>query len=310
MITIVGAGLAGTLAALEAERNNRDFVVVDQGAGATATRAAAGLFNPLTGPRFTPGPAGWNRLNPFYRELEQRLGVGFFHPIPLWRPWTGAKVGPQDFPRRGPGWKAEVGAAQGQPGVWIEGGGWIDLPTLLDAALARWQRQDRWEDRRFSPGEGRGQRVLWAGGLADFTTVWAGVPSVDGRWQGVRGDVLPVNIPGLTQDWVEVGPRFLLPLSSKQGQGKLFRWGATHESDVVDQGFRPEAKTLLERELHTRLQGMPWELVDHRWGVRPASRTGAPLVIRHPDEAQWTLFNGFGGRGTSLIPLALDQLVW
>lgn len=302
---IVGAGLAGTLAGLEAERRGKSFVVVDEGAGAPATRAAAGLFNPLTGPRFTVDGDGWDTLVPFYLDLEQSLGVALLHQIPLVRPWDGAKVGPGDFPRKAPGWTAEL-IFSGDGGVRIEGGGWVDLPVLLDAVRTRWVETGRLEPRRFGLPEGRGRTVLWCGGVADFTgAVWGSVPGVAGKWQAVRGDVLTVRIPGLNLEHGEVGPRFLLPLGEE-----LYRWGATHESDVTDQGFRPEARESLEKALRDRLAGLGFAVVDHRWGVRPASRTKSPLVVAHPDEPGWTLFNGFGGRGVALVPRWLEKLPW
>jgi glycine/D-amino acid oxidase-like deaminating enzyme len=300
-LTVVGQGLAGTLAALEAERRGRDFVVVDRESGAPATRAAAGLFNPLIGPRFTPDTDGWDRLLPFYRDWEQRLGVGLVHPLPLLRPWAGAKAGPQAFPKSAPGWSATARTE----GVWVEGGGWVDLPALLDAARARWLAAGRLEERDWGRDEGRGKPVLWSGGMADLGgEVWG--PVVAGRWQPVRGDVLTVRIPGLALDHGEVGPRFLLPL----GQG-LYRWGATHESDVADRAFRPGPRKDLEEALALRLGlGQPapgFTVTGHAWGVRPASRSGVPLVEAHPDEPGWVLFNGFGGRGVSLVPRWLDR---
>lgn len=298
---VVGQGLAGTLAGLEAEARGVDFVVVDEGSGHTATRAAAGLFNPLTGPRFSPGDH-WDLLVPHYRDLEQRLGVALVHLLPLVRPLgagSGAKVGVDAFPRRGPGWSARVETLQGEPRVVIEGGGWVDLPALLDASRARWSSQGRMEDRRFDPAEGHGKRVLWCPGASLAGPPWA---SADELWQPVRGDVLTVRIPGLDRDYGEVGTRFLLPLG-----GDLFRWGATHESDVDDMGLRPAARALLEDELRSRVGD--FEVVDHRWGVRPSSRSHRPLVLGHPDEPGWTLFDGLGGRGVALGPPALPAVM-
>jgi len=299
VLTIVGQGLSGTLAALEAQRRGYRFVVVDQGSGATASRVAAGLFNPLTGPRFTADTNGWDRIVPVYREIEALWDVRVLHLLPVFRPWDGA-LKRSLTTRSAPGWSAREDGA----GVWIKGGGWVDLPALLDAARSQWKRQGKLEERTYSPDEGRGRSVWWCGGLADLTgPVWGNVTGVANRWQGVRGDLLTVRIPDLQMTHVEIGTRFFLPL----GDG-LFRWGATHESDVLDQGPRPAAGKMLEDELAQRPEVGTFEVVAHQGGVRPASRTGTPLVLRHPEEPSWTLFNGFGGRGVSLIPRWLDRL--
>jgi len=302
VLVIVGAGLAGTLVGLEAERRGQSFLIVDQGAGATATRAAAGLFNPLTGPRFSADGPGWDTLVPFYRDLEQRLGTELVHPLPLVRPLAGAKIGPDAFPRSAAGWSAELCPSQTE--VKIEGGGWVDLPRLVDVARARWLASGHLEPRTFDAAEGRGKRVIWCGGMADFEgPVWSSVPGVENRWQAVRGDVLTVRIDDFSLAYAEIGPRFLIPLGNH-----LFRWGATHESDIADQSFRADARTLLETELAGRLNGGRFEVVGHSWGVRPASRYRSPLVLSHPDEPAWTLFNGFGGRGVAQIPRWLPAL--
>lgn len=302
MLTIVGQGLAGTLAGLEAERLGRDFQVIDVGSGVSASRAAAGLFNPLTGPRFSVAGENWDRLVPYYRALEDRLGTPLLHLLPLVRPLTGSKTGPESFPRSAPGWSATVEPdGEGRPQVRIEGGGWVDLAALLDGARARWRASGRLEERTFTPSEGRGKRVLWCPGAPGLGGVWA--PVVQGLWQPVRGDVLTVRIPGLTLHHGEVGPRFLLPLGNS-----LFRWGATHEIDVDDQGYRPEAKALLEQELKARLGEASFEVTGHAWGVRPASRDHRPLVLPHPDEPGWLLFDGLGGRGVAQGPGTLGQL--
>jgi len=299
MMTIAGGGLAGTLMGLEAERRGLDFRVFDDFSGAPATRAAAGLFNPLTGPRFSPG-ASWDRIVPFYREIEQRLGVSVVQLVDLYRPLKGAFVDKSSFPRTAPGWRATVV----DDAVKIEGGGWVDLPLLVDTARARWLAAGQLEPRRVTGVDLHGKEVVWCGGLADLQGEWRTVTGVQGAWQPVRGDVLTVKIPGLARDWAEVGPRFLIPLGDN-----VYRWGATHESDVDDQGFRPEARRLLEGELSAYLGHQSFKVVDHRWGVRPASRLRHPLVVRHSLEPRWTLFNGFGGRGVAQIPLWLDRVL-
>lgn len=301
-LTVVGQGLAGTLAALAAEASGREVVVVDRGSGDTASRAAAGLFNPLTGPRFSPAPGAWDGIVPFYRNLEQRLGAALVHPLSLVRPLAGAKVGSDAFPRSGPGWTAWTEPGPQGDLVRIEGGGWLDIPALLDAARNRWRAAGRLEERWFDPEEALGREVWWCGGFPSLNEgPWAEV--VRGRWQPVRGDVLTVEVRGREQTWGEIGSRFLLPLGDR-----LFRWGATHESDVDDRGFRAEARKTLEDELAQRWGTTGWRVTAHAWGVRPASRGQGPLVEAHPDHPEWTLFNGFGGRGVSLIPLNLGTL--
>jgi glycine/D-amino acid oxidase-like deaminating enzyme len=305
VVHIAGAGLAGTLLALEAERLGHAFVVRDGESGRWSSRVAAGLFNPLLGPRMSADAGDWSLLEPRYREWESRFGVEFFHPRVIERPLNGSLVTPADFPRHGPGWSAVVDGEL----VKITGGGWVDLPTLLNAAHTRWKAQGRWIAGYLAPEEARGLTVVWCGGVKDFTSpVWRTDPLVACHWQAVRGDVLTVDAPECQRKTIWIGGRFLLPLG-----GSRFRWGATHVSDDAGLDERPEVRTILQREL-AQMPGVgPFQVTDHQWGVRPSTRTGAPLIGRHATEPSWYLFNGFAGKGVSAIPRQLEtivRLVW
>ena len=304
-VWIVGGGLAGTLLGLEFERLGRRFRWFDQGSGATSSQVAAGLFNPLLGPRMSPDPGDWSELATRYRDWEKRLAAKFFYPMPMRRPLRGTKVTEADFPRKGQGWEAVVEGEE----VFITGGGWVDLPVLLAAARKRGLARGVLEQRLVPAEEAQGHKVVWCGGLADFSSpAWQNDPLVKGRWQAVRGDLLTLKAPQCRQEHISIGVRFLLPL----GKG-LFRFGATHESDVLSMDERPLVRDHLLAEA-ALVPGLGnFELIDHRWGIRPASRTLEPLVGRHATQENWFLFNGFSGKGVSAIPRqlgAIVQLVW
>ena len=50
------------------------------------------------------------------------------------------------------------------------------------------------------------------------------------------------------------------------------------------------------------------ELVDHRAGVRPATRDRMPFVGLHPQQSHVGIFNGFGSKGSLMIPWHARQL--
>lgn len=78
-VLIVGQGICGTFLHLELERAGLSCVVIDEERPFTASRAAAGLINPVTGRRIVKA---WmiDELLPFaqeaYREMGERLGAG------------------------------------------------------------------------------------------------------------------------------------------------------------------------------------------------------------------------------------------
>ncbi|NJL76492.1 MAG: FAD-binding oxidoreductase [Saprospiraceae bacterium] len=85
---IVGQGVAGTLMAhflLEAQQS---VVVIDNAHPHGATKAAAGIINPITGRRYVKS---WRveELIPFaastYQQIEQKLGIQIFYPYAILR---------------------------------------------------------------------------------------------------------------------------------------------------------------------------------------------------------------------------------
>ena len=82
-VLIVGQGLCGTFLSLELERAGISHLVIDERRPFSASRAAAGLINPVTGRRIV---TTWmiDELLPFaveaYGRLEGVLGRSFLQP--------------------------------------------------------------------------------------------------------------------------------------------------------------------------------------------------------------------------------------
>src|ERR1700744_3853017 len=78
-VLIIGQGICGTFLARELERAGLSYLVIDESRPFTASKAAAGLINPVTGRRIVKT---WmiDELLPFvqegYREAGERLGAG------------------------------------------------------------------------------------------------------------------------------------------------------------------------------------------------------------------------------------------
>ena len=88
-VLIVGQGICGTFLSRELDRVGLSYIVVDEEQPGTASRAAAGLINPVTGRRFVKT---WmiDELLPFVREvyggaLLRPVQVVDFFPTPQMR---------------------------------------------------------------------------------------------------------------------------------------------------------------------------------------------------------------------------------
>ena len=54
---------------------------------------------------------------------------------------------------------------------------------------------------------------------------------------------------------------------------------------------------------------IPYKIVDHYAGIRPATVDRRPLIGRHPEHSSAIIFNGFGSKGISLVPIHAKELV-
>ena len=83
-ILIIGQGLTGSLLALELLEQGHTIHVIDNHHHSSATKIAAGILNPLTGPRLSltwPSPSHLQKSLAHYQKLEYILGTLLVIPL-------------------------------------------------------------------------------------------------------------------------------------------------------------------------------------------------------------------------------------
>ncbi|MDX6766631.1 MAG: FAD-dependent oxidoreductase [Candidatus Methylacidiphilales bacterium] len=321
-ILVVGAGIAGTLTALELQQRGVHVVVGDDPLRPSASRAAAGLVNPVTGIRLTllPGTARFlAAAEETFSGITARLGRPVWHPMPIERFFRDAGERERwDRRKRDPAyaaWTETLPETEGGRlvfgGVRIRGGGWFDygcLPAVLERAgiplvrgvvdhreietdrhALRW----RWKWR----GEGYDHLILCpghSGGDPWFTRL---------PWKAARGEILTVRSHQGPEGAVWMRGHFVIPL----GDG-VYRVGSTYRWDGFDAGPSSEGREeILAGWCALGLPPRP-EILDHRVGIRPILQDRLPAVGPHPEHPfVWTL-NGLGSRGAMMAPLLARQL--
>lgn len=280
-----------------------------------ASAVAAGVVNPVVLRRTVPS---W-RADPMlrsagerYRELEARLDVRCWHPSPLFRVFPGKKDR-EDWIKRLE--DPEVGAFLGRPGDEaprgldapfgtgpVRGAAWLDVPALLDAHRRAWSAEGRLMEQEVAPTDVRRSAAevvvleRHARLVVHTTGPFAEVPGLS----RVRGEGLTIRVPGLQLPGIVHRGVFLLPQGSD-----LFRVGATFAWDQVWSGPTEQGRAWLEERLK-QLLTLPYEVVDHWAGVRPASKDRRPILGRtSPHEA---VLNGLGSRGVLLAPWCARHL--
>lgn len=85
-ILIIGQGLTGSLLALELLEQGHTIHVIDNHHHSSATKIAAGILNPLTGPRLSltwPSPSHLQKSLAHYQKLEYILGTLLVIPLTM-----------------------------------------------------------------------------------------------------------------------------------------------------------------------------------------------------------------------------------
>jgi glycine oxidase len=150
-ILIVGQGLAGTLLAWALERAGRSFVIADAGHAMAASRAAAGIINPITGRRLVKS---WriDELLPLarsaYCEMEAELGVALWREMRVRRRFRDERERRVFAEKAARGDLAPFAGDADETGFWITPAARVDVPALLTAARRRWLAEGKLREAR------------------------------------------------------------------------------------------------------------------------------------------------------------------
>lgn len=314
---IVGQGLAGTLLYWYLHRAGKKVLVVDAGK-ASASMAAAGIINPMTGRNYVKT---WmaDTLLPFarecYREMEQALGQNFYHELPIYRALHSVKE-ENDWMARvaDPDYAAYAGEIESGSGLAtylkdavsygvVKGAARVDLPLLINAV--RKQIEDRGDFVRASlqPEELEEREGWWHwGNYASRGIVFCeGYHAVYNSafnylpFAPAKGNILLVSsetkLPFNLRD-----EYFVTPLGDgRYWIGSGYRWGEW------DTEVNPEDIEKMLDFAHSRL-AFSFQEHGRLAGIRPATRTRRPVMGPHPEHKSWFIFNGLGTKGTSLGP--------
>ncbi|MEN8176208.1 MAG: FAD-binding oxidoreductase [Pseudomonadota bacterium] len=318
---LAGQGLAGSLLAWKLVRRGSSVAVIDSRRHPSASRVAAGLVNAVSGKRLTLHPNVRPLLQSArnsYESLGRRFSEPFFHPLPLLRLFRDG--GERDYYRRrrqNPAYRpfferdaepaelVHLDAPFG--GVWIDEAGYLDIGRLLYrlrhglAPQVHFRegyldsRSVRLEDGYARYGNLRARTLVFCEGAAIMENHWFRFLPM----QPAKGEILSLRLqatPPLPQAIIHKG-FWLAPRSDGS-----HRFGATYSWDSQSTGPTESARAHLVDALATLVPGLDFKVLDQVAGIRPATRDRNPLLGRHPQHPELAVFNGFGAKGSLLIP--------
>jgi glycine/D-amino acid oxidase-like deaminating enzyme len=145
------------------------------------------------------------------------------------------------------------------------------------------------------------RRVIFCEGYKGATNPWFGwLP-----FQPAKGEFLTLRSSEALPDVIINSGRWLMP----RGDG-LYRAGASYDHHNLDETTTREAREMLLSALPTFLSATPqFEVVAQQAGVRPTTSDRQPFIGTHPQYPQLMIFNGFGSKGSLLIPWHVERMV-
>lgn len=312
---IVGQGLAGTWLSYELIKRGKSILVIDQESENTASKKAAGLYNPITGRKMIKTWRAddlFGSLEDDYLKLEKVLDSKFLFPTPIYRPFRDvADLNDWELKKNDKEYLPYVKKVLNKPigikdildnngGVTIKKCGYVDIPSMLQSYKNYLinkgiYRQELFETVSMEHFEGgvvyknwTAKKIIFCEG-SRVSKVWMDLP-----FRPVRGEVMDIEC-SLPDDYIVNQGVFILP---KKG---YFSVGSTYDHKVLSHTPQESGIKSIQNRLGKIFVGK-YRILEKRAGVRPATHDRRPYIGFHKNHETLGIFNGFGAKGVSLAP--------
>jgi glycine/D-amino acid oxidase-like deaminating enzyme len=316
---IVGQGLAGTLLANELLKLNAKVFVVDNPSGQSASKVAAGIFNPITGKRFVKTwlcDEIYPTIIPFYQSLEAEFKVKFLNLNPIFRPAANIKEQNQiieiseradaeqfvDFVKS----PTEIAEATSLNfgGLITKIGGWLDTNVFLEVFKEYFLKNGIYESNIFDVEQLTitKKNLIWQNKIFKNVLFCEGYGAIENKYfnwlpfNAVKGETLSVEANATLGNHVLLNGIFVVPLNKNK-----FKVGATYNWEDKTNEITIEAKAELLNKAK-KLINSEIKVIGQEAGIRPATIDRRPFIGMHPEFQNIGIFNGLGTKGVSLGP--------
>ena len=312
---IVGQGLAGSCLALQLLERGRRILVIDRPDAHAATLVAAGLFNPVSGRNMTKAWMAdvlFPYLHDFYQRAENKTGLNFFFPMPVYRPFVSVEEQNEWMGKSSDREWSEfiehvhTTPLKGHPvenpfgGLWLKQSGFIDTRKFVNAVAtytrsAGFYLQEKFVRENLIIANGVVRYKDWEAGRIVFCTGEKVRQDRYFSWLPIRplkGETLNIETNEQTSVIYNRGV-YVIP--------GIWKVGATYVKSDHTPGVTMEGKQELTEKLNA-LVTFQYKIIGQDWGFRPTTPDRKPILGSHPEHEQLVVFNGLGTKGVSLAP--------
>lgn len=322
---LVGQGLAGSILSLTLLKAGYTVCVIDDPDLSSCSSVAAGIWNPIVFKRLTRSWLAGDvvpELQRFYKEAETTLGTRLIEERDIIKSfteqqeqalWMKKALEDASFLDTQLYQNLQITAVDTIAAYSkVKQAGNLHVKYFLASTQAYLLRQQSYLQERFDHAALRSDD-----GVLSYKHITANrIVFCEGHlisqnpffkeitMKPAKGEVLTIRCEGLllNRDILNKGI-FMLPLGDR-----LYKVGATYQwnelNDVPSQTAKEELLGKLSALIH-----VPFEVVAHEAGVRPAVIDRRPVIGEHPQHKNHYVFNGFGTKAVMLAPFFAKQLL-
>ena len=320
---ILGQGLCGTFLSYYLLKAGKKILVIDENKPFTATKAASGVINPVTGRRIVRtwrieellpfALEGYNAIgSELNAELVKSTSILGFHPSTQMKEAFEKRVlEGEDF------LQIPIGTNE-----WTQyfnyyfGVGAVSPCLLIDlnTMLVTWRQKLKddnalleevfdWREYNGQTNHGTyknitAQKIVCCDGVAGFNNPYFNkLP-----YAKIKGEAIIASIPSLPRNCI-----YKQGISIVPWKDDLFWIGSSYQWSYED--LSPTTSFIKKVEMHLQQWlKVPYTVVDHFASERPATIERRPFVGLHPHQSSVAILNGMGTKGCSLAPFFAHQL--
>lgn len=326
-LIIVGQGIGGTVLSYLAEKRGLSTHIIDDHHTSSSSMAAAGIINPITGRKYVKS---WRaedfipKAKNVYESMSSKLDIETYEEVTLYRALYSAED-ENTFLARG----TDPIASQFIGGTLVDteytgcvknvlsygkvmNALRVDLQTVLNKFRQVKLQSNELTSESFKYtslniltdsvqyNEIKARWIVFSEGYKAINNPFF-KEAID--FQPVKGEVLVVKFPSHRFQTILRHRLFIAPLKDDQyWVGSGYEW--EYEDHLPSTAGYQKLKDTFDKYID-----IPYTIVGHLAGVRPAVKERRPRLGCHPMHPHVLVFNGLGTKGSSLAPFWADHLL-
>ena len=304
---IIGQGLAGSALAWRLYFNNKSFIILDSEANTSASKAALGIYNPITGRK---NIKTWNadilfkELENFYMRVEKSLNTKILYRKNIFRPFKNnrdlndwnIRLGNEKYKK----YLKEIN----NKGITTKGSGYLDVKKYLKKTKKYFKHIGRYKVHKLNNTEllKENNHINIDGYNFNKIVMCMGI---DQKKINLFSEIKLIPVAGNS---IKAESKFFSDnILNKRisifnvSKNEIYA-GSTYNNGNINKGIN-----LLKNQIN-KIINSDFKILKSYFGIRPASKDRRPIVGKHKIINNLFIINGLGSKGVSQSPYCSKQL--